>query len=377
MSNIWFQSIKKIKSDDDFIEQQAGLSALLAEGLAADVEDAKGRTALQQLFAKPSPSALATQWLLAMGADPGRVEDVRLRITELYPEAADNASQLQNKQYRAAPYLALLAATETREGAPEDMADSAHYQTVFNQALVSCQRIEALKASFTDLPLSYRACTTTMMHPWQSHWGGKPWLPSATAPSLAPELRLLCQLHFDALPGPHPLPPFGLLQVFVDPAPIDDAVNNERDGDNVVRQRLTALYWPELPASPQGWQPMPQWQLHSEECRADVQGYPEPVAIAWQSRQQLPAGDLGPALATLPAALQPDAKALSDERRSGAFGLLPQLAPVEQNWLPEGHKPLLHLLHQSDGGLLLSLPEQALAGFNTDWQALTLTRYYD
>lgn len=378
LSSTWFQGIKKIKTDNDFVQQQASLGTLLDQGLPVDSEDPQGRTALQMLFAKPSPSVRAANWLLDKGADPDRVTDLRLSISDLYPQTGDSAEQLQDKQYRAAPYLALMAAHEARYGAEQGVVDSHYYQQIFQKALATSQRIEALKACFTDLPLGYRLCTTAMKHPWQSHWGGLPWLPSkAPAPALAPELRLLCQLHFDALAGPHPLPSTGLLQVFVDPEALEVAAQDPSGDPRCHRQPLTVLYWPELPASPSDWQPMAQWQLRGSECRLSDLPPGEPQAISWQPRRQLDGQHLDAQMATLPAHLRPDAKALDDELQSYDFGLLPQLGSLSQEYLPKGHLPLLHLLHQSYGLLLLSLPAQALAGQHSDWQGLVLTRSYD
>ncbi|MFC3681050.1 hypothetical protein [Bacterioplanoides pacificum] len=59
------------------------------------------------------------------------------------------------------------------------------------------------------------------------------------------------------------------------------------------------------------------------------------------------------------------------------LGLLPQTDDNMRDLLPDGHQPLMHLLHLSQGGLLISLPAGALAGNNSCWQEVTLTRYYD
>ncbi|BDY04862.1 DUF1963 domain-containing protein [Ferrimonas sp. YFM] len=373
MSAVWFQSLKRVKSDATFLDLVETLEAELEQGTGVDATDPQGRTALELLMAKPAPSALAVRWLLDRGADPSSCADVRWQIGDLYPEATDSSAELLNKQYRAAPYLMLLAADEARHGVEEGVADSGHYADKFAAALATRRRIDALKSGCHDLCCGFRAHSQPLLHPWQSHWGGLPWLPQASLPApLAadPRLVLAVQINFDELIQgelPHPLPSHGLLQIYVTQP--DEDLGEEPGGEPV------ALFWPEVPADAAAWRVLPERRLTALSLKVTDQGR----ALSWRPYRKLPEAEeqLAKAMERLPTELRPRQRDLEQERASYDFGLLPRLYGYEREMLPEGHQPLLHMMHTEHGGSLFSLPTSALAGNATDWQQLTHTYYYD
>ncbi|SFM32006.1 DUF1963 domain-containing protein [Marinobacter zhejiangensis] len=402
-SSQWFQILKKIKTDQDFIDQQDTLSQLLQQGVSVDCEDSAGRTALQLLFAKPSPSTLATQWLLQCQADPLRLHDMQLKMLEHYPKDGDSAAQILQKCYQAAPYLAVISATEQLcdtekpSGTEDGVADGRDYQRKIDQALLSQRRIEALKSCYQNLPTGFRCCFTKQSYPWQSHWRGMVNVPQthtddgqdvARVLQQHPQLQLLTQIYFEELSGNHLLPGTGLLQLYLTPqdelqiqqALDDQQMQHQDDYDTwrFFRQPLRAFYWSQLPSAAHGWSPRPQHRLTSYEYRCDGEPVQSAAAIDWQARPQLDNQvDHSEALASLPAELRASRDELSQEFYTGSLGLLPQPDERISELLPTGHQPLLHVLHLSQGGLLISLPAGALAGNNSRWQEVTLTRYYD
>ena len=401
-SNQWFQALKKIKTDQDFIDQQDTLSQLLQRGVSVDCEDSAGRTGLQLLLAKPSPSTLAIQWFLQHQADPLRLHDIPLKMLEHYPKDGDSAAQILQKCYLAAPYLAIMTATEQLCdseklcGTEDGVADCRHYQRRFDQALLSQRRMEALKSCYQNLPTGFRCRFTKQSHPWQSHWCGMVHVPTthtddgqdvARVLQQHPQWQLLTQIYFEDLSGNHLLPGTGLLQLYLSPQDeqqIQQALDEQQmqhqddyDAWRYFRQPLSAFYWSQLPSTAHGWSPRPQHRLTSYEYRCD--GEPgQSAAIDWQARPQLDnQTDHSDVLATLTEELRASSDELSQEFYTASLGLLPQPDERISELLPTGHQPLLHVLHLSQGGLLISLPAWALAGNNSHWQEVTLTRYYD
>lgn len=399
----WFQIIKKIKTDQDFIDQQETLGQLLQQGVAVDCEDAAGRTALQLLFAKPSPSTLASQWLLQNQADPLRLQDVLLKMQEYYPQEGDSAAQILEKRYQVTPYLAVMSATEQRCGTEDGVADCRHYQQKLDQALLAQRRIEALASCYQNLATGFRCRFSKQSYPWQSHWCGQvnvPQIPTDDGQDVVrllqqqPQWQLLTQIYFEDLSGNHTLPGTGLLQLYLtaqDEQQIQQALDEQQlqhqddyDAWRFFRQPLRAFYWSQLPSAAHGWSPQPQQRLTGYEYRCDGQPVQSPAAIDWQARRQLDHQlDHSAALASLPPELRASQEELSQALCNATgpvsqpLGLLPQTDDNMRDLLPHGHQPLLHLLHLSQGGLLISLPAGALAGNNSCWQEVTLTRYYD
>lgn len=366
MSDIWFQTFKKIKGDSSFAEQREALEQLLSEGGDVNACDKQGRTALAVVLSKPTPSANAIEWLLNQGADPQlcRYDDIRLELTELYPAATDSSAQLLEKQYRAAPYLLLMQAHERQYGCEEGVAGAEYWQGKFHQALSQRRSIDALKGLLPQLGSGFAISGQPLLQPWQSHWGGEPYLPQLSLPAeleAHPSKVLLLQLNFDELNHSalsHPLPTSGLLQVYVTPP-------SDEDDEPHLGSPL-ALFWPQLPTDQTGWLLMPSRKLCSGWLRTEVSGQ----ALKWQGYRQLPQVVDAQALQRLPESLTPTTEAMEAERESYNFGLLPQLGGYHRPFLPEGRVSLLHLMHRDHGSSLLSLPLDALDGDGTDWSQL-------
>ncbi|WP_028112474.1 DUF1963 domain-containing protein [Ferrimonas kyonanensis] len=374
MADTWFQCFKKVKNDVQFVELAETLSAWLQQGATIDDCDPQGRTALQLIMAKPAPSTLAIQWLLQRGADPFRCRDVRGQLGELYPEPTDSGAELLDKQYRAAPYLMILAAMEARQGVDDEVASSDYYAQKYLKALASRRRIDALKSQFSELKTGFWQASQPRIHPWQSHWGGAAWLPQKTLPAelvANPKLVLALQLNFEELQNrgwARRLPTQGLLQVYLEQP--DEQLDEMPSGKSV------ALYWPRVPADATGWRVIPEYRLQALSLSIGMEIQAQ--ALQWRPYQQLPTGEcLDHVLSTLPVNTRPSSEELDRERGSYDSGLMPQLSQYDAQWLPKGHVPLFQVLHTEHGSSLLSLPESALAGNDTDWRALTHTFYCD
>ena len=397
----WFLVFKKNKSNKQFSEQQAVLQQMLDAGQDIHERDTNGRSALEYLFSKPSPSVDAVTWLINQpgfksikeaSLYPYRIDlpegygqrtvanNMMDKLANLMPSDICNIEDIDMKIRLAQPFLLLLAKFEEAELTNKCQHSSEFYKNKLTDALKKQQKLIALEEQFDDLNIGFRMLPGSYSNELQSRYAGVPWLPTSDLPTLLANdknLKMAFQINFEELKGLNPaLPSKGLLQVFI--TDLDDD-----DGDEPI-DGCEAFYWSDVDIK------SPVWIKYSDRALETSQLTPSAFyqnPIYWKPYTQLPDSEDEIALAL--EKLDDQSRPNVDSNLQYQHGLMPRVDGLnrlcvtenhtcyEEPYLPKNHIAILNLTYTDHGGSLYSIPADALRGDDTDWRQLTHTSYHD
>ncbi|MGF1726104.1 DUF1963 domain-containing protein [Photobacterium nomapromontoriensis] len=386
----WFWLLKKIKSNTQFAEHRDALQAMLDAGQDLHERDSNGRSALEYVFAKPSPNLDVVTWLINQsGFDPSKetslypyspdlpkgyfqrtvANNMMERLDNLIPTDHCNIEDIEEKTRLAQPYLLLLEKFENKGLTNPYQHNTAFYHNEFASKLHHQQLLMKLATHFDDLNIGFRMLQGEYINEFQSRIIGSPWLPESALPvSLVnnADLKLAFQINFAELNGLNPsLPSKGLLQVFIpEPEEGEDPIN-----------ACESRYWTDAELASLDWSEHSDRALEAtwliptrfERNLRTPNLYP----IQWKSYTQLPNSEEKIALALSELGEQCDPDLYCDLQYG--YGLMPRIEDYAEDYLPNNHIVILNIMYCDTGSSIYSMPADALRGDDTDWRQLTHT----
>lgn len=404
----WFWLFKKIKSNEQFGEYQPALQNMLSEGQDIHERDAKGRSALEYIFAKPFPCVELVSWLLSQSSfEPAKeaslypysvdlpkghfqltkANNMMDKLDELMPSARCGLEDITEKARLAEPYLRLLTKFEQAGLTNQYQSGSEFYRQAFANRLESQLQLRDLEAQFDDLCVGFHMLAAEYDNEFQSRIAGAPWLPTPDSASARANLdliandeslRLALQINFAQLQGRNPaLPSKGLLQVYL----------QEPDEGEELTGRCEAIFWKQADMESLNWVKCQHRAITGDYLAPsgfDVSHrrngqYP----LSWKPYTQLPACE-----AEIIAVIDKNSLEIDPELYTDLYydyGLMPRVEArtrevfteegefTEEPYLPENHIAILSYLYTDFGSSLYSIPVDALRGDETDWRQLTHT----
>lgn len=181
MTNEWFKIIKKINNDAAWHRNKDSVELLLDQGVNVNCRNNQGLSALDIMIRKETPSIEFLRVLLAkrieLRSHRNLLEHIIERLDLLQRDGYDSPSINHAKVASQHVYLTLWRALE-HAGVRHDYRECKVFVDIFSLGLGIQRDIERIKAQLKPFfRTRYRAQECTVKSPWQSKFGGIPYLP--------------------------------------------------------------------------------------------------------------------------------------------------------------------------------------------------------